>query len=423
MNPPIKHDQHIIIIGGGIIGLACAHYLSDHDIDILVIDQDGIGSGASHGNCGLLHFSGVIPLCAPGVISNEIFRMFSSASPLYIKPGLDFKLYYWLTRFALNCNPSHKSHGSAAKTALLKYSLDLFLDLFALDAFTDKSACELEKQGLVLAFKDPKKFEAYKKTNDWLAKYGFGGTAYPNEKLGDLEPCLKPHLAGAWLNSHDWHLRPDTLMKTWRNHLSQKGVRFLEYAKAQDFLTNEGRIQEVVTPKGSFKADTFVMATGAWAGPMASLLDTRIPVQPGKGYSLTMERPDPCPSIPCLLYERNMVVTPWESGYRLGGTMEFSGFNSPLHRKRLDRLIEGSQEYLSSPPGSVVTEEWTGLRPMTSDDLPVIDRSGDYSNLFIATGHGMLGITMATGTGKAITDMILENTLEIDMEAFSAKRF
>ncbi len=415
----MKSNASIIIAGGGVIGLACAHYLSQSHSDILVIDKNEIGSGASHGNCGLLHYSGVIPLCAPGAVTSEMFRMITKTSPLYIKPTLDPSMIGWLFKFASHCSTSHMKNASVAKTALLKYSLSLFDDLFS----NEPLFCELEKKGILIAFRDKRKFEEYKKTDEWLEKFGFKGTFYPKDRLHDIEPCLKEDLAGAYHNGHDWHLRPDVLMASWKKHLSKKGVRFLEYAGATEVVTQQRQVKQILTPRGAFSADAFVLSAGAWSGQAIAGLKTGIPVIPGKGYSITFKRPDPCPSIPVLLSERNMVVTPFQSGYRLGGTMEFSGFGLELNPQRLGRLVQGVKEYLVSSSKEPTVEKWAGLRPMTHDDLPIIDRAPGHDNLFLATGHGMLGLTMATGTGRAIADMINGSTPDIDLSAFSARRF
>lgn len=117
-----------------------------------------------------------------------------------------------------------------------------------------------------------------------------------------------------------------------------------------------------------------------------------------------------------------MVVTPWHSGYRVGGTMEFSGFDASLNKARLSRLLKGAGEYLHSSGENPVLEEWSGFRPMTADDLPIIDRSPSTRNLYIATGHGMLGLTMATGTGKAVADMVTGGSAGIDLAPFSMER-
>ncbi len=136
-----------------------------------------------------------------------------------------------------------------------------------------------------------------------------------------------------------------------------------------------------------------------------------------------MEKPNNSPQIPCLLYERNMVVTPWEKDIRLGGTMEFSGFDTTLNKKRLAKLISGAKEYLSTYISQPVIEEWNGFRPMVYDDMPIIDQSPLHKNLFIGLGHGMLGLTLATGTGKVISDLILGEPLDIDINPYSLLRF
>ncbi|OQY50835.1 MAG: hypothetical protein B6230_05785 [Desulfobacteraceae bacterium 4572_89] len=136
-----------------------------------------------------------------------------------------------------------------------------------------------------------------------------------------------------------------------------------------------------------------------------------------------MERPGICPEIPCVLYEKSMVVTPWKSAYRLGGTMEFSGYSSSLNPKRLSKLLDGVALYMKDPLGHPIVEEWTSLRPMTYDDMPIIDHAPSQENLIIATGHGMLGLTLATGTGKAVCDMVYGKTPEINIKPFGISRF
>ncbi len=412
-------NNDVIIIGGGIIGLACAHYLIKENISVRIIEQDIIGSGASHGNCGLLYFSGVIPLCSPGVVKHEIYRTILGKSPLYIKPTLDTGLILWLLKFAAHCNAAHMDAASKAKNDILRYSLDLFETLFS----EHDIECDFEKKGLLLLFKNKKYFEEYKSTNAFLENFGFGATALDRDEALQLEPAIHKNIAGAWYNKHDWHLRPEMLVDSWKKLLIKKGLIIEEKCKIIDFEIKQGKIRHANTITGRYKADAFILATGAWTPEIKKQLKLNIPVQPGKGYSITMERPDQSCEIPCIFYEKNIVATPWKTGYRLGGTMEFSGFSDALNKKRLSGLISGAKEYLNTPVGQSTLEEWTGLRPMTYDDLPIIDKSPRQDNLFIATGHGMLGLTLATGTGKAICDMICNEKAQINLAPFSMDRF
>ncbi|MCG8639089.1 MAG: FAD-dependent oxidoreductase [Desulfobacterales bacterium] len=411
--------QDVVVIGGGIIGLACAYYLVKENKSVTLIDQGRIGSGASHGNCGLLHFSGVIPLCSPGTVKHEITRFLKGTSPLYIKPTTDIDLYKWLIRFAASCNSSHMTGASTAKSEIMRYSFDLFNTLFE----TESLACDLEKKGVLYLFKDEAYFEKYARTSAFLDQYDFGAVRLDRYAVRELEPAVNERVVGGWFNDHDWHVRPDMLVSAWKKCLAGKGVQIIENCKHLDFEITSNRVVHANTGTGQLSADTFILTTGAWSADIKQQLDLNIPVQPGKGYSLTMEKPAVCPQIPCLLYERNMVATPWQSGYRLGGTMEFSGFNDILNKKRLNRLISGATEYLRDSTEHMIVEEWSGLRPMTYDDLPVIGRSPLQGNLFLATGHGMLGLTMATGTGKAVSDLVCHGRTDIDLSPYSVGRF
>jgi D-amino-acid dehydrogenase len=415
----MESNKEIIIVGGGIIGLACAHYLIDQQKTVRIIEQDLIGSGASHGNCGLLHFSGIIPLCAPGVVSHEIKRALKGTSPLYIKPRWDLPLIQWLIKFAASCSTDKMQESTIAKNDILRYSLALFEDLFS----SVNLNCDFEKKGLLTLFTDPGYFNKYATTNTFLKQYDFNGHSLTADQTRQLEPAVNSAVVGSWLNPNDWHLRPELLVSAWKDHLIEKGLLIEERARLLNFSIEDKTIKSAITTKGTFDADQFILATGAWAADVNRQLNINLPVQPGKGYSITMEKPDRSPAIPCLLYERNMVVTPWGTGFRLGGTMEFSGFNSELNAKRLVRLINGAKEYLNTDIDQPVIEEWTGLRPMTYDDLPIIGYAPGVQNLILATGHGMLGITMATGTGRMVSDLVTGGRPQIDAAPFSPKRF
>jgi D-amino-acid dehydrogenase len=415
----MEPKKEVIIIGGGVIGLACAHYLIEKGASVRIIEKDGIGDGASHGNCGLLYFSDIIPLCSPGAVGHEIYRTLCGTSPLYIKPTLDLKLLTWLVKFAAKCRPDAMRQTAAAKYEILHYSIDLFQSLLAIADLE----CDFEKKGILTVFNDPKNLEKFEKTNDFLKTYNLGSKQLDKNQTLAMEPALAQGIAGAWYGEADWHLRPDLLMGSWRKYLAGKGLIIEEHAKMVDFGISGNTITHVNTVRGKFAADAFVLATGAWTPETAKQLGQKLPVQPGKGYSITMERPGICPELPCVLYEKNMVVTPWKSGYRLGGTMEFSGYSTSLNQKRLSKLVQGAAQYLKEPTGNPVIEEWTGFRPMTYDDMPIIDSSFAKENLVIATGHGMLGLTLATGTGKIVSDLVYDKTPDINIHPFGMDRF
>ena len=412
-------SKNITIIGGGIIGLACAHYLMNEGARVRIIEKNEVGSGASHGNCGLLYFTDIIPLCSPGAVSKETLRTLCGTSPLYIKPEMDFNRFFWLLKFASHCRYTHYRKASIEKYEILTYSLNLFDQIFA----AGDIQCDFEKKGILSVFKNPKNLDGFQATNDFLSRFNLGYKRLDRDDTLDLEPALSADIAGSWYNEIDQHLKPDRLVKAWKDKLVAKGLVIVENCEVSGFHIHSRKVKTIRTSQGQFASDAFVLAAGAWSAPVAEHLNLLLPVQPGKGYSITMDRPDPCPEIPCMLYERNMVVTPWKSGYRLGGTMEFSGYGTGLNPRRLKKLLDGAGAYMKAPAGDLCLEEWASLRPMTYDDMPIIDRSPDHDNLVIATGHGMLGLTLATGTGKLVSDMLLEKKTEISATPYRITRF
>ena len=419
VNHQKSFHSDILVVGGGVIGLACAYYLARAGQSVRIIEQETMGAGASHGNCGLIFISDLPPLCSPGAIGHELLRTMRGTSPLYIKPRPDPALAFWLLRFATKCNPRHLGHAIKARDTILRLSNDLFNDLFKSELLD----CDFDRQGVLMVFIDPATMAGYERTNRLLEPYGLAATFLDHREVKKLEPALNDKICGGWYHSADSHLRPDRLLANWIRALRQYRVIINEGCRLNGIEVQSGTVTAVQTNRGPYTADQVVLATGAWTPAIGRQLGVRIPVQPGKGYSITMQRTFNCPRVPCYLYERNVVVTPWHSGFRLGGTMEFSGFNTTLDERRLGNLETSAALYLNTPLGRRVTERWAGLRPMCADDLPIIDRMPGATNLYLATGHGMLGLSMATGTGRLITDMILGQTPPFDPRPFSIRRF
>lgn len=409
----------VLILGGGVIGMACAYYLALEGVKVRIIEQDQIGTGASSGNCGLVFTSDLVPLCAPGAVSFELMRMLTGKSPLYIKPEFDINKIVWLMKFAAQCRKKYLQHSMIAKEAILRYSAELYDQLFS-NAQID---AEYEKKGSLMVCRTKDGMVQYAGTSDLLKPYGFAATPYRGQALTALEPALREDLYGAWHHPGDAHLKPQKLMTDWRDQLQQLGVIFEEDCLVDHLPGNFRNAGRVVTSKGEFTADNTIVCLGAWSPKLAGCLGDHIPVLPGKGYTLTMKRPEISPKIPCYMVETNVVATPWKEDYRLGGTMEFSGYSTALNPGRINRITAAAVQYLKTPIGSPLLEERSDLRPMTVDDLPIIGRVSSLDNFYIATGHGMLGITMATGTGKVIADMVQGKNPEIDITPFSPQRF
>jgi D-amino-acid dehydrogenase len=418
MHNDSKHVD-VLVIGGGVVGLACAHYLIRAGRGVRVIDRGRVGEGASHGNCGLVFTSDLVPLCVPGAVRKEIAGLLRRTSPLVVKPRLDLALITWLIKFTAACRSDRLPAAMRARASILGSSERLFEELF--------SACPLEadfeKRGVLLVCRSEAAFNSYASTNRLLEPFGLAAVPLVGNALVEVEPALRPDLFGAWHHRSDAHLRPDALVQSWKQYLAREGVVFTENCALKGLRTAGGRIGSAMTGAGQITAREVVVAAGAWSQGMMNWLGLKLSIQPGKGYSITMGRPAACPQVPCYLHERRVVATPWASGYRLGGTMEFSGFSTELNRRRVDALKSAAREYLRQPLGHPILEEWAGLRPMTHDDLPAIGRAPGFTNLVLATGHGMLGVATAPATGKLVAELICGEPPHIDPSPFSIERF
>lgn len=412
--------KHIAVLGGGVIGAACAYYLSRRGMAVTILDSDRFGSGSSHGNCGYICPSHVLPLAAPGAMWMGMKALVARNSPLKVRPRLDPALWNWFWRFSRCCNPRQMLQSGRAIQALLTSSRQLYDELLA----EEQIACEWEAKGLLFVFQTKQAFEHYAETDELLGReFGYRARRLAGRELIQFEPALKEDLAGGWLNERDAHLRPDLLMAELKRVLRSRGVTIREHCAAGDFICENGRARAVQTPAGELAADAFVLAAGALSPKWSRQLGCRLPIQPGKGYSITMPRPTRCPAVPMIFEEHRVAVTPFASGYRLGSTMEFTGYDSTIRRERIELLKSAARLYLHEPLTEPVQEEWFGWRPMTPDSVPIIGASSALSNVWIASGHSMLGLSMATGTGKLVAELITGEQPHLEPGLYSPHRF
>jgi D-amino-acid dehydrogenase len=412
--------SHVVVIGGGVIGAASAYYLRQSGWDVTVVDKGEFGQGCSHGNCGFVCPSHVLPLAEPGAVWNSFKAIFAKNAPFKIKFRFSPALWSWLFRFARRCNRETMLADAPAIQALLKSSRSLYEELIRTEDFD----CEWQTRGLLYVFRTQEALDHYRATDQLLReRFGLQSTYYEGAKLPELEPALLPGLAGAFHYPGDAHLRPDRLLSSWRKVLEAKGVAIRERCEVRGFVRESGKAVAVDTAGGSIAADAFVVALGAWTPFLNQHLGCKVLIQPGKGYSITMPRPARCPAMPLIFHEHRVAVTPWQSGYRLGSTMEFAGYDTSINPARLELLRAGARPYLHEPHCEPVQEEWYGWRPMTYDSKPIIDRSPALSNVIIAAGHNMLGLSMATGTGKLVAQLLTKEPPHIDPAPYSVTRF
>jgi D-amino-acid dehydrogenase len=414
--------KRVVVVGGGVIGTSCAHFLNRAGWGVTVIEKGRFDGSCSNGNCGLVCPSHVLPLAEPGAIGDAMRTLFRPDSPFRIRPRFDPSLWAWLAAFARRCTTPAMMASARAIQPLLESSLEGFRALIE----DEKLECEWERRGLLFAYRDRGAFEGYAATDDLLrTEFGHPARRFDGDAVRDLEPSLRPGLAGGWYYEDDAHLRPDVLLRSWRDRLGGRGVEFREECALAGFGPDddEEAVTEVRTSRGVIAADAVVVAAGALTPTLQEHLGCRVPIQPGKGYCLTMPRPGVCPRIPLIFPEHRVAVTPFQTGYRIGSTMEFAGYDDAIDPKRLRLLTDGAAVYLREPTSATVEERWTGWRPMTYDSLPIIDHVPGRPNVMVAAGHNMLGLTMAPATGRLVAEMIDGGEPHLDPAPYRLGRF
>jgi D-amino-acid dehydrogenase len=371
----------------------------------------------------------VLPLTSSGALWSTLKHIFDKDSAIKIKPRWDPALWWWLIRFALRCREKPMMEAARARHGLLQSAMKLYRQMVA----EEQLDVEWDDRGLLLVWNSPEEFAAYGKAAEFTQReFGIGPNRVAGDDLLQIEPALRPGLAGGWHWMTDSHLRPDRLMTALRKLLEGRGVAIQEGVQVNDIEVAAGRAAAIETTSGRMTAELFIVAAGAESPAFARRLGCKLPIQPGKGYSITMPRPQNAPKVPLIFEEYHVAVTPWPSGLRIGSTMEFAGYDRTINRRRIDLFKRAAAEYLvgqtstsgsPSANGEPTIEEWYGWRPMTYDDLPCIGTAPKAQNVVIATGHGMIGVASGSATGKLAAELAIGSTPHLDAGPFSPRRF
>jgi len=414
-------DAEVIIIGAGVVGLASALALLESGRKVRVLDAGRVGGGSSHGNCGTLTPSHAAPLTAPGMIAKALRWMLTPDAPFLLRPRLDPALWAWLWRFAARCNRSDWLKGMADKGRILLASRAQFPQWIA-DYGLE---CEFAEQGSVYVFRDHAEFEEYCETLPHLAELGVTSELIDGRTFEREEPVLREGVAGAVRFQMDARLRPDRYVAELARVVRARGGEIVEHCPV-DAASEQDHGVEVIAGGRRYRAGALVLAAGVWSARLGRSLGLgwlRRVIQPGKGYSITYSRPQLAPGQPLTLYERSICVSIWDSGFRLGSTMELSGYDARLTRRRLDALERGAAEYLRVPTGPVKQEEWFGWRPLTFDDLPIIGPAPGRERTWLATGHGMMGVGMSVATARLLDELMTGKPPHLDPAPYAPERF
>lgn len=412
---------NVIIIGGGIVGLCSAMYLNEAGLEVTILEKGDLSDNCSFGNAGMIVPSHFIPLAAPGMIEQGIRWMFNSKSPFYVRPSLNGDLFSWGIKFLRHANSKHVEKSAIPLRNIALLSKKLYGEINDQNTFD----FALTKRGILMFYKTEKAAEEEAHLAKKARQLGLEMEVLTLEQCRELQPDLELNVLGAVHYKCDAHVYPNKLIKGLINLLESKGVKIVKRHEVTSVETQGGRIEGVIAGGEKYIADHYLISGGSWSPSIARLAGLTLPLLGGKGYSFMVEEPARRMTIPALLAEARVAITPMNGCLRYGGTMEIDKINTKINTNRVKGIVESIPKYFPGLRPQVPDEKdiWFGFRPTSPDGLPYIGRSRKYKNLIIATGHGMMGLSLAPATGKLVSQLVKEVPTEISIEAFSPERF
>ena len=413
----------VVIIGGGIIGLSSALYLRKSGWDVTVIDKGDFSDNCSYGNAGYICPSHFIPLATPGIVKLGFKWMWNSKSPFYVQPRFDMNLISWGMKFM-----------RSATTKKVEAAAEPLRDIAILsqqeyEAWIRTPGLQFayEHKGLIEVFQTEAAAAHAHHTVEKAQRLGLTDTVMlSKQELDQLEPHTTINAIGALFFKCDAHCYPNKLMSQLLSYLPAAGVELVRNAEVTGFERSGGKVSKVIAGDQAFTADEVVMATGSWGRETAKLLDLDIPLMPGRGYSVTLEDSPYKINYPSILVEGRVALTPMDGNkIRFGGTMEITSHKTPPRMYRVQGILDAVKRFYPEfdvplPPKEKI---WYGYRPCSADGLPFIGRVKNLSNVTVATGHSMLGLSLGAGTGKLVSELVNRVPTSMELRPFEVERF
>ncbi len=413
-------SKQVVVIGGGIVGLCTAFYLHKSGCQVRVIDKSNMDKGASYVNAGYLTPSHIIPLAAPGMISKGLKYMFNSASPFYMRPRLDADFIKWAWAFKKSSTAAKVNKAMSHIKDINLLSRDLYDDLKKSDIL---GKFHYERKGLLMLFQTQKEGDHEMETALAARKMGLESQFLDKEGIKNIEPNVNINAIGAIHYLCDGHTTPNDFMPKMIKYLKDSGVDINSNEEVIDFSISNNSISSITTKTATYNAEEVVFSCGSWTSGLSKKLGLSLLLEAGKGYRIDMSKPTGI-TMPALLLEAKMAVTPMLGFTRFAGTMEFSGLNSKIRSERVNAIAAGAQRFYEGL--RINTEDKNnaqcGLRPVSPDGLPYIGKSRQIKNLTIATGHAMMGWSLGPATGLLVSELLLDKKPSLDVSPYLPER-
>ncbi len=397
----------VVVVGGGVIGVCSAYYLARRGAEVVLLERQAIAAGASFGNAGTIS-AGHPPLNKPGRVRNALLQMGDPTSPLYLKPRWDPDLWRWLAEFARYCTWDHVEAAMKTMAPMGMDALDLFDRLVA----EEDISCSYRTEGYLAVCRTQEGVADTRHEAAIIERYGYHPSTLTGDELRAFQPAFADDVVGGVYYPEARTMDPYRFVTALAERAGRAGVAVREGVRVDDVIVEGGAATGVRTQDGEvLGADAVVLATGPFSLKLSRRLGLRLPVQPGKGYHRDLPvGPGGAPalSIACVLHERSVFCTPLDGVVRFAGTMEFSGLNDVMRSERLDQLTTSARLYMPTLGDAEPVSEWCGLRPMAADGLPIVGGVPGVTGVVVATGHGMLGLTLGPVTGELVADQVLE---------------
>lgn len=418
----MSSSQHVVVVGGGVIGLCCAHYASLAGHRVTVVERGAPDhDSCSLGNAGMVVPSHFIPLAAPGAVALGLKWMWNPASPFYIRPRLDASLLRWGWRFFRAATAGHVARSAPLLRDLSLASRALFQEL----AGSDENSFGLVQKGLIMLCRTAHALDEEAHVAEAARELGIPAQVLDPAGVARLDPQVRYQVAGGVHFPQDCHLDPAAFTASLTRNLQRRGAEFRFGSAVSGWRCEGGRVTGLVTSQGEVRGDSYVLALGSDSPATVRGLDLDIPMQAGKGYSLTLQRPPGIPSLCSILTEARVAVTPMGQGLRIGGTMEIAGMDTSINPVRVRGIVNAVPGYLPDfrPSDFNDVPVWRGLRPCSPDGLPYLGRARSHPNLVVATGHAMMGLSLGPVTGRLVAELLEGRAPSLDISLLHPDRF